>query len=110
MARLTPRSSATRTFCPLNESSAITSGLFHHRAALAAGAMHVRREETLEDRRQLRFDVGDFGELLVQPGAAVLAVPLESVAFAGTARALDDQADGVGGAAWRMGQVGGQQE
>src|SRR6185503_17026934 len=70
IARLTPRSSAARTFCPPKESSAIMrAGLltrpFLHGAAGAAGAVRGGTEEPLEDRRQLGFDVGDLGELFV---------------------------------------------
>src|SRR5262245_2874323 len=106
IARLTPRSSAARTFCPPYESSACTlAGSFHDRAAHAAGEMRGRAEETFEDRRQLRLDVGDLGEFLVQLVAAGLAVPLEAVALAGPPDALDHQANGVGGPARRMRHV-----
>ena len=67
-------------------------------------------EEAVEHRRQLGFDVRDFDELLVQLRAAVLAVPLEAIELAGAARALDDQAHGVGGAARRVRHVRRQQE
>ena len=58
MARLTPRSSAARIFCPPMLSSAITLlRPVHDGAAVAAGAMRQRSEEAIEHRRQLRFDV-----------------------------------------------------
>ena len=53
---------------------------------------------------------GDLDELFVELRAAVLAVPLEAVELAGAARALDDQAHGVGGAPRRVRHVGRQQE
>ena len=56
--------------------------LLHDRAAVPAGAMRDAAEEAVEHGRQLRFDVGHFDELLVELVAAVLAVPLEAVAFA----------------------------
>ena len=112
IARLTPRSSATRTFCPVESEvpQPCQSGLFHHRAAAATGAVRGGAEEPIEDGRQLGFDIGDFGEFLVELLAAVLAVPLEAVAFARAAGALDDQAHGIGGAARRVRHVGRQQE
>ncbi len=42
----------------------------------------IAAEEAIEHRRQLGFDVRDFDELLVELGAAVLAVPLEAVELA----------------------------
>src|SRR4051812_35401883 len=82
--------------------------LLHHGAAAAAGAVGYRGEEALEDRRQLRFDIRDFGEFLVKLGAAVLAVPLKAVAFAGPPGSLDHQPDGIGRTTRGVRQVRGQ--
>ena len=75
-----------------------------------AGAMREAAEEAVEDRRKLGFDVRHFDELFVEFRAAVFAVPLEAVELARPARALDDQAHGVGGAPWRVRHVRRQQE
>ena len=38
---------------------------FHDRATVATAAMRQRSEKSIEHRRQLRFDIGDFDEFLV---------------------------------------------
>src|SRR5687767_14274432 len=112
MARLTPRSSAARTFCPPKVSSANMRllRLVHDSAALGAGAMREAAEEAIEYGRELGFDVGDLDEFFVELGAAVFAVPLEAVELARPARTLDDQAHGVGRATRRVRHVRRQQE
>src|SRR6266478_4452614 len=54
----------------------------HEFAATSAGALGAAREEALEYRRKLRFDIGERKELLVQALTAVLAVPLEAIELA----------------------------
>src|SRR6266481_1446050 len=78
----------------------------HEFAATSAGALGAAREEALEYRRKLRFDIGERKELLVQALTAVLAVPLEAIELARAAAALDHQAQGVCGPLWRMRHVG----
>src|ERR1700681_1701165 len=60
----------------------------HALAAASAGALGGAREEALEYRRKLRFDIGEREELLVQALTAVLAVPLEAIELARAACAL----------------------
>src|SRR5688572_3300403 len=92
-------------------SSVLRSRRFiHDRAAARTGAMRGGREESLENRRQLRFDVGDLGEFFVKFVAAAFAVPLETIALAGTACAFDDQAHGIGRTPRRVRHVRRQQE
>src|ERR1035441_5887674 len=62
---------------------------FHDGVAVLAGAQRQAAEETLEYRRQLRLDVGQLEELLVQQVFAALAVPLQAVEFARPAATLD---------------------
>src|SRR4051794_5604915 len=77
---------------------------------MAAREIRAVAEETIEHRRQLRFDVRDLDELLVELRVAVLAVPLEPVTLALAAHAFDHEADGVRGAARGVRQVRRQQE
>src|SRR6267154_3923544 len=82
----------------------------HECAATSAGALGAAREEALEYRRKLRFDIGEREELLVQALTAVLAVPLEAIELARAAGTLDHQAHGVGGSLRRMRHVGRNQQ
>src|SRR3984893_10423475 len=89
---------------------AFTLRALHDLAAASAGALGGAREEAVEYRRKLLFDIGERKELLVQALTAVLAVPLEAIELAGAAWALDHQAHGVGGPLRRMRQVGRKQQ
>src|SRR3982074_144210 len=89
---------------------AFTLRALHDLAAASAGAPGGAREEALEYRRKLLFDIGEREELLVQALTAVLAVPLEAIELAGAAGTLDHQAHGVGGALRRMRHVGRNQQ
>jgi hypothetical protein len=83
---------------------------FHNGVAVAAGAQRQAAEETIEHGRKLRLDVGQGKEILVEQVPAALAVPLQAVEFAGTAPALDHQADRVGGALRGVWHARGQQQ
>src|SRR3979409_673895 len=85
---------------------AFTLRALHDLAAASAGAPGGAREEALEYRRKLLFDIGAGEELLGRAVPAVLAVPLEAIELAGAAGALDHQAHGVCGPLRRMRQVG----
>src|SRR5207237_9055370 len=79
-------------------------------AARLADALRLVAVEPLEQRRQLRDDVADVDELLVQLRPALLAVPLEAIHLAGLPLLLDHQPDGVGRPARRVRHPGRQQE
>src|SRR5438477_12746587 len=64
-------------------------------AARLADALRLVAVEPLEERRQLRDDVADVDEFLVELRPALLAVPLEAVHLAGLALLLDHEPDGV---------------
>src|ERR1700724_1137033 len=85
---------------------AFTLRALHDLAAASAGALGGAREEALEYRRKLLFDIGEREELLVQAVTAVLAVPLGAIEHATRSWPLDHQAHGVSGPLRQMRQVG----
>ena len=68
-----------------------------------AGAWIV--EKAPENRRQLRFDIGNGRELLVQQLLAAFAIPLKAVLLRRPTHPFDHQAHGVSRAARRMRRV-----
>src|SRR5206468_10805800 len=80
------------------------------RATLRALPLRLVAVEACEQRRQLRDDVRDVGELLVQLVATLLAVPLEAVVLARFALLLDDKPDGVRRAPRRVRHPGRQEK
>jgi len=68
----------------------------HDGVAVFAGAQRQTAEKAVEHRRELRLDVGQRKELLVEQPLTAFAIPLQAVEFSGAPSPLDHQADRVG--------------
>ena len=95
---------------PAVNSRPFKGSLPYSAAAFATDRVLGIRPEPLENRRQLRFDVGDPQVFAVQAGVAAFAVPEETSGLAGAALALHDEPDSICKPLRRMRYMGRQQQ